>query len=86
MIVILALVVVLCLQDKERGDKPASSIDSSNQGYPLAITSLLSNRIETDLCCSYCLDRSPYTNLEPSLVKVIGIFIKDLILGFYISD
>jgi hypothetical protein len=29
-VVILALVVVLCLEDEERGDKPASSIDSSD--------------------------------------------------------
>jgi hypothetical protein len=29
-VVILALVVVLCLEDEERGDKLASSIDSSD--------------------------------------------------------
>jgi hypothetical protein len=44
-VVILALVVVLPLKDEERGDKLASSIDSSNQGYLLAITSLAANRI-----------------------------------------
>jgi hypothetical protein len=42
-VVILALVIVLPLKDEERGDNPASSINSSNQGYPLAITSLPSN-------------------------------------------
>jgi hypothetical protein len=41
--VIPALVVVLSLEDEERGDKLASSIDSSNQGNLLMITSLLSN-------------------------------------------
>jgi hypothetical protein len=74
-VVILALVVVLSLEDEERGDKLASSINSSNQSYLLTITSLTSNRIKMDLCCSYYLDRPPYTNLEPSLVKVVGIFI-----------
>jgi hypothetical protein len=44
-VVIPALVVVLPLKDEERGDKLASSIDSSNQGYLLAITSLAANRI-----------------------------------------
>jgi hypothetical protein len=86
MVVIPALVVVLSLEDEERGDKPASSIDSSDQGNPLTITSLPSNWIETDICCSYHLDRPCYTNLEPSLVKVVGIFIKDTVLGFHIGD
>jgi hypothetical protein len=86
MAVILALVVVLRLEDEERGDQTASSIDSSYQGYPLMITSLAADRIELNLCCSYHLDRPPYTNLEPSLVKVVGIFIKDPILGFHIGD
>jgi hypothetical protein len=37
-VVIPALVVVLPLKDKEGGDKPANSIDSSNQSYLLTIT------------------------------------------------
>jgi hypothetical protein len=39
-VVILALVVVLPLKDEERGDKLASSIDTSNQSYLLTITRL----------------------------------------------
>jgi hypothetical protein len=85
-VVIPALVVVLSLEDEEKGNKLASSIDSSNQSYPLTITSLTSNRIKTDLCCSYHLNRPPYTNLEPSLVKVVGIFIQDTVLSFHISN
>jgi hypothetical protein len=42
-VVILALVVVLPLKDKERGDKPASSINTSNQSYLLIITRLAPN-------------------------------------------
>jgi hypothetical protein len=48
-VVIPALVVVLRLEDEERGDQPASSIDSSYQGYPLAITSLAADRIKSSL-------------------------------------
>jgi hypothetical protein len=48
-VVIPALVVVLPLEDEERGDKPASSIDSSDQGYLLAITSLAADRIQSNL-------------------------------------
>jgi hypothetical protein len=42
-VVILALVVVLPLEDEERWDKPATSTDSSNQSNPLTITRLASN-------------------------------------------
>jgi hypothetical protein len=84
-VVILALVVVLPFEDEERWDKPATSTDSSNQSNLLTITRLASNWIETDLCCSYHLDRPPYAYLEPSLVEVVGIFIKDTVLGFHAS-
>jgi hypothetical protein len=47
--VILALVVGLLLEDEERGDKLASSINSSNQGYLLIITSLAADRIKLNL-------------------------------------
>jgi hypothetical protein len=85
MVVIPALVVVLPLEDEERGDEPANSIDSSDQGNPLTITSLAADRFKSDLWSSYHLDKPPYTNLEPCLVKVVGIFIKDPILGFHIG-
>jgi hypothetical protein len=48
-VVILALVVVLSLEDEERWDKLAASTNSSDQSYPLTITSLAPNWIELDL-------------------------------------
>jgi hypothetical protein len=48
-VVILALVVVLPLEDEERGDKLASSIDTSNQSYPLTITRLAPDWIQSKL-------------------------------------
>jgi hypothetical protein len=48
-VVILALVVVLPLEDKERGDKPASSIDTSDQSYLLMITRLAPDWIQSKL-------------------------------------
>jgi hypothetical protein len=49
MVVIPALVVVLPLKDKEGGDEPANSINSSDQGNPLTITSLAADRLESNL-------------------------------------
>jgi hypothetical protein len=48
-VVILALVVVLPLEDKEGGDEPANSIDSSNQSYPLTITWLPADWVDSNL-------------------------------------
>jgi hypothetical protein len=49
MVVILALVVVLPLEDEEGGDEPANSINSSDQGNLLTITSLAADRLESNL-------------------------------------
>jgi hypothetical protein len=49
MVVIPALVVVLPLEDKEGGDELANSIDSSDQGNLLTITSLAADRLESNL-------------------------------------
>jgi hypothetical protein len=48
-VVVPALVIVLPLEDEERRDKPATSVDRSNQGNPLAITKLTSNWVELKL-------------------------------------
>jgi hypothetical protein len=49
MVVIPALVVVLPLEDKEGGDEPANSIDSSDQSYPLTITWLPADWVDSNL-------------------------------------
>jgi hypothetical protein len=48
-VVILALVVVLSLEDEERWDKPAASTNSSDQSYLLTVTSLAPNWIKSNL-------------------------------------
>jgi hypothetical protein len=48
-VVIPAFVVVLPLEDEERGDQPATSADGSDQGNLLMITRLASNWVELKL-------------------------------------
>jgi hypothetical protein len=48
-VVIPALVMVLSLEDEERWDKPAASTNTSDQSYPLTITWLAPDWIESKL-------------------------------------
>jgi hypothetical protein len=55
-VVILGLVVVLCFEDEEGWDRPPHSVDASDQSYPLTVTRLNAEWLQTSLRRSDYLD------------------------------
>jgi hypothetical protein len=48
-VVIPGLVIVLCFKDEEGWDRPPHGVDASDQGYPLTVTRLDTNWLQTSL-------------------------------------
>jgi hypothetical protein len=55
-VVIPGLVVVLCFEDEEGWDRPPHGVDASDQSYPLTVTRLNAEWLQTSLRRSDYLD------------------------------
>ncbi len=80
-VIILGLVIVLCLKDKEKQNRLLYRVNTSNQRYLLIITRLNTKQLKTSLRGCYYLNKLSNVYLEASLVKVINIFVQNSILS-----
>ena len=70
-----------CLKDNKRWDCKASRIDCLNYGNPFIVARLRYPRFPSPIYPYNYLYYSNYTYLETSLIKIIGIVIKDAVFS-----
>jgi len=73
--------VYYCLKDNKRWDCKASRTDRLNYGNPFIVTRLRCPRFPSPIYPYNYLYYSNYTYLEASLIKIIGIIIKDTVFS-----